>query len=75
MLVLSNTNYQIYRSIVKNKKIKIHKCLKCNTELPDYNKVTMSRQSENIIINKYRLCDSCNISNRAHSPVNGRYGI
>lgn len=75
MLVLSNANYQTYRNIPIGVEVVVHKCLKCHTDLPDYNKVTVLKQSETIIVNKHRLCDNCNDSNKFHSPLNGRWGI
>ena len=77
MLVLSNANYSAYRNILSSTEggTEALKCLKCLKELPDYNKITVLKQSETVVTNKYRLCDNCNDSNKFHSPLNGRWGI
>lgn len=75
MLVISNTNYQAYRNILSRLEIENMRCLKCNKELPDYNKITTLKQSETTVVNKHRLCENCNAQNKFHSPLSGRYGI
>lgn len=75
MLVISNTNYHTYRNVLNNTEVESIKCLKCRRELPEYNKVTVLKQSETTIVNKHRLCENCNAQNKFHSPLSGRYGI